>query len=102
MNRRLHWIGPGLLIASLAGNVFAGDAESPAPVPTPAMAGPVATLPASSPSDYLLTLGPYGALVWGAFMLGRGASLTLRVELSDTDRQILKDIAARNAKDSST
>ncbi len=99
MNRRLHWIGPGLLLASLAGNVFAGDAAAPAPVAIPTLPGPVATLPATSPSDYLLTLGPYGALVWGAFMLGRGASLTLRVELSDTDRQILKDLADRKLKD---
>ena len=96
MNRRLHWIGPGLLLASMAGNVFAGDEAAGAP---PAPAATVAAIPATSPADYLLTLGPYGALVWGAFMLGRGASLTLRVELSDIDRQILKDIAARNEKD---
>lgn len=99
MNRRLHWIGPGLLLASVAGNVFAGDVSPAAPLPTSSVAGPVATLPASSPSspsDYLLTLGPYGALVWGAFMLGRGASLTLRVELSERDREIIEKLGKRD------
>jgi hypothetical protein len=77
----------------MAGNVFAGDDAVPPPIaPSPA----AAALPASSPSDYLLTLGPYGALVWGAFMLGRGASLTLRVELSERDREIIEKLGKRD------
>lgn len=91
MNRRLHWIGPGLLLASMAGNVFAGEDAVSAPT-APSSVPAVTALPASSPSDYLLTLGPYGALVWGAFMLGRGASLTLRVELSERDREIIEKL----------
>ena len=95
MNRRLHWIGPGLLLASMAGNVFAGDDAVPGPIAPPSAAA-VTALPASSPSDYLLTLGPYGALVWGAFMRGRGASLTLRVELSERDREIIEKLGKRD------
>lgn len=73
-------IGPVLLALSLFGAAFAGD---PAVAP---MALPGATVP---PLDYLLTLGPYGALVWGAYMVGRGLKITVAVELSETDREAL-------------
>lgn len=41
--------------------------------------------------SYLLTLGPFGALIWGAFMLGKGVNvkLTVEVELSEKDRELL-------------
>ena len=70
-------IGPALLLLSVIGSAFAGD--------------PAATLtaPAAPSLDYLLTLGPTGALVWGAYMLGRGVKLTIQVELSDRDRELL-------------
>ena len=53
-----------------------------------------ATAPLSAPMptvDYFLSLGPIGALVWGAWMLGgKGVNVTVRVELSERDRQLLE------------
>jgi hypothetical protein len=63
---------------------LAGDGEM---VAMPAAATP--TL------DYLLTLGPYGALVWGAFMLGKGVKLRICVELSERDRELLEKVGGR-------
>ena len=71
-------VGPALLLASLVGNALAQTAS---PVDPAGGGGP--TL------DYFLTLGPYGALVWGAYLLGRGVKLTIQVELSDRDRELL-------------
>lgn len=53
--------------------------------------GALPAMPHGNPAslEYLLTLGPYGALVWGAYLLGRGLTLTVRVELSDRDRELL-------------
>ncbi|MCK6527708.1 hypothetical protein L6R50_09140 [Myxococcota bacterium] len=78
-----YLISPLLLLAS--GLVaFAADGSVPAPAPG---AGPGAGL------DYLLTLGPYGALAWGAYLLGRGVKLTIQVELSERDREWLERLA---------
>ena len=46
--------------------------------------------------DYLLTLGPYGALVWGAYLLGKGVKLTIQVELSDRDRELLTKVTGKS------
>ena len=70
-------IGPAILLLSVIGSAFAGD---------PTLTG---ASPAVPSLDYLLTLGPTGALVWGAYMLGRGVKLTIQVELSDRDRELL-------------
>ena len=40
--------------------------------------------------DYLIGLGPIGALVWGAYHLGRGVRLTVQVELKAEDRALLE------------
>ena len=72
-------LGPALLLASLVGQALAQTVGATDPVGAPN--GP--TL------DYFLTLGPYGALVWGAYLLGRGVKLTIQVELSDRDRELL-------------
>jgi len=40
-------------------------------------------------ADFLLSLGPYGALVWGAYLLGKGVKVTVQVELSERDRALL-------------
>ena len=76
-------IGPALVLASgVAGGLSgAGDALVP-PVGTPTL-------------DYLLTLGPYGALVWGAYLLGRGVKITVQVELSEKDRELLEKVGGR-------
>ena len=84
MNQRLATlVAPALLLASLAGNALAQTAATVDPT-------------SGGPSlDYLLTLGPYGALVWGAYMLGKGVKLTIQVELSDRDRELLSKVAER-------
>lgn len=41
------------------------------------------------PTVYLLQAGPIGALVWGAYWLGKGVKLTVVVELSQHDRELL-------------
>ena len=73
-------IGPAILLLSVIGSAFAGD---------PTLTGASPTVPSL---DYLLTLGPTGALVWGAYMLGKGVKLTIQVELSESDREILRKV----------
>lgn len=72
-------IGPLLLGLSLVGAAFGADGGAAA----------VGVPPVAPPLDYLLTLGPYGALVWGAYMIGRGLKLTVAVELSERDLETL-------------
>ena len=44
----------------------------------------------SMPSaDVLLSMGPYGALVWGAYLLGKGVKVTVQIELSERDRELI-------------
>ena len=38
----------------------------------------------------LLSMGPDGALVWGAYLLGRGVKVTVQVELSERDRELIE------------
>ena len=78
-------VGPALLLASLVGNALAQTASAIDPAGS---GGP--TL------DYFLTLGPYGALVWGAYLLGRGVKLTIQVELSDRDRELLSKVTGKS------
>lgn len=88
MKRLLLFVGPALLLVSCLG-AFAAEG---APAPTlPA--------PGGMPSmDYLLTLGPYGALVWGAFLLGRGVKITVQVEVSERDREWIERVAKGGGK----
>ena len=70
MSRAFLWLGPALLLASSA-VAFAQDGGAA----VPAMAAP-----SSMPSaDFLLSMGPYGALVWGAYLLGKGVKVTVRI-----------------------
>ena len=49
--------------------------------------------PSSMPSaDFLLSMGPYGALVWGAYLLGKGVKVTVQIELSERDREIIEAV----------
>lgn len=83
MRRWSLLLGPLLLLVSGVASGVAGDAATALP-------------PATTPTlDYLLTLGPYGALVWGAYLIGRGVKLTIQVELSDKDRELLEKIGGR-------
>ena len=75
-------VGPALLLASLVGNALAQTTSALEP---PGVGGPSL--------DYFLTLGPYGALVWGAYLLGKGVKLTIQVELSESDRDILRKVS---------
>ncbi len=72
-------IGPALILVSSA-VAFAQDG------------GALAT-PSSMPSsDFLLSMGPYGALVWGAYLLGKGVRVTVQIELSERDRELIEKI----------
>jgi len=75
-------LGPALVLASGVAGAVAGEG-------VPAVPGGMPTL------DYLLTLGPYGALVWGAYLLGKGVKVTIQVELSERDRELLEKIGGR-------
>lgn len=76
--------GPALILASLVGQALAQPSSAVDPT---GAGGP--TL------DYFLTLGPYGALVWGAYLLGKGVKLTIQVELSERDRELLTKVTGR-------
>lgn len=81
MTRALLLVGPVLMLVS-----YAAVAADPAGI---------GVVPAPAPDlSYLMTLGPYGALVWGAYLLGRGLKINIGVELSDTDRTLLRDVLA--------
>ncbi len=82
MSRAFLWLGPALLLASSA-VAFAQDGET----------APSIAAPSSMPSaDFLLSMGPYGALVWGAYLLGKGVKVTVQIELSDRDREIIEKL----------
>lgn len=68
-----------------------------------ALAEPVAAdaLPAVAASEtgdplvqYLLGLGPIGALVYGAYLLGRGVKVSVEVSLADQDRKLAERAAS--------
>ena len=83
MNRWFLAAGPLLVLVSCA-LAFAQDGGA---------ALPVVAAPNSMPStDFLLSLGPYGALVWGAYLLGKGVKVTVQIELSDRDRELIEKI----------
>lgn len=78
MRRATLMVGPSLILMSCA-TAIAQD-----PMMHSAMPG------ATNPQDYFLTLGPYGALVWGAYILGKGVNLSLTVRLTDDDRKLIE------------
>jgi hypothetical protein len=57
---------------------------------------PVAPDPSMLSPDHLLALGPYGALVWGAYLLGKGVKVTVQVEFSERDRELLEKLGGKN------
>ena len=83
MSRWFLGIGPALLLVSCA-VAFARDGGAS----VPAVAAPTG-MPSA---DFLLSLGPYGALVWGAYLLGKGVKVTIQVELSERDRALIEKI----------
>lgn len=86
MSRWFLGIGPALILASCA-VAFAQEAA-------PAVAGPN-SVPGT---DFLLSMGPYGALVWGAYLLGKGARLTVQIELSEHDRELIEKLARNEVR----
>lgn len=44
--------------------------------------------------SYVLSLGPYGLLVWGAYLVGKGVTFTITVEISEKAQAVLERIAA--------
>jgi len=82
VSRAYLFAGPLIMLLSCVATALA---EDPASV----------TMPSSPPSlDHLLALGPYGALVWGAYLLGKGVKITVQVELSERDREIIARMGA--------
>ena len=73
--------GPALLLLSCA-VAFAQDGG-------PAVPGAASSMPSA---DFLLSMGPYGALVWGAYLLGKGVKVTVQIELSERDREIIEKL----------
>ena len=78
-------IGPAIVLVSCA-VAFAQDGG-----------GLVAVAPAAGPgpmpsADFLLSMGPYGALVWGAHLLGKGVKVTVQIELSERDRVLIEKV----------
>ena len=86
MSRWFLAIGPSLVLVSCA-VAFAQDAGS---VPGAAPSG----MPSA---DFLLSMGPYGALVWGAYLLGKGVKITIQVELSEHDRELIEKLGKGGA-----
>lgn len=64
-------LGPALLLVSCA----VGWAQEGAPT----VAGP-SSMPGT---DFLLSMGPYRALVWGVYLLGKGLKVTAQIALSE-------------------
>ncbi len=81
MRRVFLALGPTLILVSCA-VAFAQDGAG-------ATAPPPGTIPGS---DFLLSMGPYGALVWGAYLLGKGVKVTVQIELSERDREIIEKV----------
>lgn len=56
--------------------------------------GSAAIGPVPDVTTLVTSLGPIGALVWGAYLLGKGVNVTLthRIEFSTEDRRLLDDI----------
>ena len=79
MSRWVLATGPVLLLLSCA-VAFAQDGA-------PAVPGGASSMPSA---DFLLSMGPYGALVWGAYLLGKGVKVTVQIELSERDREIIE------------
>lgn len=68
-------------------NIAVAHAEEPLAQVHHATGGGTSVL---DPMAYLLQAGPIGALVWGAYTLGKGVKFTIVVELSETDRALFK------------
>ena len=76
-------IGPAIVLVSCA-VAFAQDGG---------VSVPTVTAPSGMPSaDFLLSMGPYGALVWGAYLLGKGVKVTVQIELSERDRELIERV----------
>ena len=78
---RRHW--PLLGLFSLLALPLLAFGQEVAPVPT-AAAGMDPTL------QYILGAGPLGALVYGAWLLGKGVKISVQVDLAEEDRELLK------------
>jgi len=79
---------PLLVWSCCYGFAFAQDVSMPA---SPSATSTVVTQPQQPPTDlsnYLLGLGPVGALVYGAYLLGKGVTVKIEVQLSEADRRL--------------
>ncbi len=81
MSRWFLAAGPALVLVSCA-VAFAQAPGGPVPGAATSMPG----------ADFLLSMGPYGALVWGAYLLGKGVKVTVQIELSERDRELIERV----------
>lgn len=78
-----------LVTLSCIGRVFASDTA------------PIVSLSAPPPTlDYLLTMGPYGALAFGAYILGGVAKtgIPLRIEIAPETLKVFEDLVETISK----
>jgi threonine dehydrogenase-like Zn-dependent dehydrogenase len=60
------------------------------PLTAAAPAAAVAAVGLDPTLQYILGAGPLGALVYGAWLLGKGVKISVQVDLSEEDRALLK------------
>ena len=111
MRRALPLAGVGLLTLLLVGAAWAADGygyPEGYPVTGPGAGAGVGAVQAGNmplpswgdPLSYLLTLGPYGALLYGAVLMGRAIEkistmqITVQVRLTDEDRAAVREMGA--------
>jgi hypothetical protein len=79
--RAFYLAGPAMLLCSCA-VAFAQEPSAGAMASVP--------VPTGNPQDYIMTLGPFGALVWGAYVIGKGISVSVNIKLDREDRALLE------------
>lgn len=55
----------------------------------PAVPGAASSMPSA---DFLLSMGPCGALVWSAYLLWKGVKVMVHIDLSGADREIIEEL----------
>lgn len=85
MRRTLLLVSPLLFLVACMGVAYAQDAAG-------VLADGAAQTPPTNLANYLLGLGPVGALIWGGMWMGRvaekGVTLRIQLDLSDEDRKL--------------
>lgn len=85
MRRTLILVTPLLFLVACMGVAYAQDVTAVAAATNE---------PPTNLANYLLGLGPVGALIWGGMWMGRlaekGVTVRVQVDLGDEDRKLLE------------